>query len=94
MTTAVLPNGMQYAIPNSDIVFFRKMAKKMGWKAYKAGIQVTLVENKTMNVAAQQDIWSKYKISPEVQAMTFKDRKDIPENYESELQENLIEKYT
>ena len=31
MTTAVLTNGSQYTIPNSDAAFFKKLAKRMGW---------------------------------------------------------------
>lgn len=39
MTTAILTNGLQYAIPNSDVDFFEKLARKMGWKLYKPEIQ-------------------------------------------------------
>lgn len=35
MYTAILTDGMQYAIPNSDTDFFVKLAKKMGWVACK-----------------------------------------------------------
>lgn len=31
MITAVLTNGLQYAIPNSDADFFKNLAKRMGW---------------------------------------------------------------
>ena len=42
---------------------------------------------------AQQDSWRKYKVSPEVMAMTFEERKDIPEDYTGELQEILDDFY-
>lgn len=35
MNTAVLADGLQYVIPNSDIDFFKQLAKKMGWVVYK-----------------------------------------------------------
>lgn len=39
MTTAVLTNGLQYAIPNSDTAFFKKLAKRMGWTLHMADVQ-------------------------------------------------------
>ena len=39
MITAVLANGLQYAIPNSDTDFFKNLAKRMGWTLYKADTQ-------------------------------------------------------
>lgn len=38
MTTAVLTNGMQYAIPNSDTDFFKNLAKRRGWILCKADV--------------------------------------------------------
>lgn len=43
--------------------------------------------------AKQRDVWHKYQVSPEVMAMTFEERKDIPKDYDFELQKDLIEKY-
>ena len=39
MTTAVLTNGLQYAIPNSDTDFFKKLARRMGWTLCKTDVQ-------------------------------------------------------
>ena len=39
MITAVLANGLQYAIPNSDTDFFKNLARRMGWTLYKADTQ-------------------------------------------------------
>ena len=39
MITAVLTNGLQYAIPNSDTDFFKKLAKRMGWTLYTTNTQ-------------------------------------------------------
>ena len=39
MITAVLTNGLQYAIPNSDTDFFKNLARRMGWTLYKADTQ-------------------------------------------------------
>ena len=41
----------------------------------------------------KQATWHDYKISPEVMAMTFDERKDIPDDYAAELQNVLAEKY-
>ena len=38
MTTAVSTEGMQYVIPESDLVFFKTIADKMGWIAKKVNI--------------------------------------------------------
>lgn len=38
MTTAVSTEGMQYVIPESDLVFFKTIAAKMGWIAKKVNI--------------------------------------------------------
>ena len=38
MTTAVSTEGMQYVIPESDLVFFKTIADKMGWIAKKVSI--------------------------------------------------------
>lgn len=38
MTTAVFTDGSQYVIPNSDVDFFKKLAKKMGWIISKANV--------------------------------------------------------
>ena len=35
MATAVLANGLWYAIPKSDTDFFKKLAKRMGWTLCK-----------------------------------------------------------
>lgn len=43
---------------------------------------------------SQQDSWRNYKVSPEVMAMTFEERKDIPEDYDAELQKILTEKHS
>ena len=39
MITAVLTNGLQYVIPNSDTDFFKNLARRMGWTLYKADTQ-------------------------------------------------------
>lgn len=41
----------------------------------------------------KQDTWRDYQVSPEVMAMTFDERKDIPNDYAAELQDILAEKY-
>ena len=38
MTTAVSTEGVQYVIPESDLVFFKTIADKMGWIAKKVNI--------------------------------------------------------
>ena len=35
MTTAISTEGMQYVIPEADLVFFKTIADKMGWIATK-----------------------------------------------------------
>lgn len=35
MTTAISTEGMQYVIPEADLVFFKAIADKMGWIATK-----------------------------------------------------------
>lgn len=32
MTTAVLPNGTSYSIPQADMPFFKELAARMKWK--------------------------------------------------------------
>lgn len=39
MTTAILTNGLQYAIPNSDTDFFKSLARRMGWTLCKPDTQ-------------------------------------------------------
>ena len=39
MITAVLTNGLQYAIPNSDTDFFKNLAERMGWTECKTEAQ-------------------------------------------------------
>ena len=39
MTTAILANGLQYAIPNSDTAFFKSLAKRMGWLLCNTDVQ-------------------------------------------------------
>ena len=41
MTTAILSDGMQYTIPNSDIEFFKAIASRMGWIATRVGNAIT-----------------------------------------------------
>ena len=43
--------------------------------------------------AAAQSAWREYKVSPEVMAMTFEERKDVSDDYAVGLQEILTEKY-
>ena len=43
--------------------------------------------------ATKQGTWHKYEVSPEVMAMTFDERKDIPDDYAAELHNALAEKY-
>lgn len=41
MTTAILTNGLQYAIPNSDTDFFKSLARRMGWTLCETDAQKT-----------------------------------------------------
>lgn len=43
--------------------------------------------------AIKQDTWRDYQVSPEVMAMTFDERKDLPDDYAAELHNVLAEKY-
>ena len=47
MIKAVLTNGAEYAIPNSDTDFFKALAKRMGWRPYIKNDSVSLDEDKT-----------------------------------------------
>ena len=47
----------------------------------------------TNTIAIDTQIWRDYQVSPEVMAMTFDERKDIPNDYAAELQDILAEKY-
>ena len=40
MTTAVSTEGMQYVIPESDLVFLKTIADKMAWIAKKRNIPI------------------------------------------------------
>lgn len=48
MTTAILSDVMQYAIPDSDMAFFKAIASRMGWIATRVGNAIT--SNKDMSL--------------------------------------------
>ena len=45
MEIAVLPNGVSYRIPQSDLSFFKKLAERMNWP-------VVVTENKSVQTTS------------------------------------------
>lgn len=60
-------------------------------KAIVAAISHLQIDTKSDT--GQQGAWHKYQVSPETMAMTFEKRKDIPGDYDTELQNGLAERY-
>ena len=60
-------------------------------RAILAAIPRSFVKADTSDT--EQGTWRDYEVSPEVMAMTFDERKDIPDDYAAELHHVLAEKY-
>ncbi len=87
MSTAVLPNGVSYYIPQTDLSFFKELAERMKWQI------VEKVKKKSAKAEIEKSPWADYKLSKEIVNMTLNNRKEVSTNTENTLLEALEEKY-
>ena len=85
MTTALLSDGIQYTIPNSDAVFFKAIASKMGWIASRVSSVVTPVKETSNTTEIVDGAYTLPKLKGRFAPLNI-DRAQLRDDY-------LLEKY-
>lgn len=85
MTTAILTDGMQYYIPNSDIAFFKTIASKMGWIATRVGGATESTGNAEIPLETTSEAYTLSKLKGRFTPLDV-DRDNLRDNY-------LLDKY-
>ena len=83
MTTAILSDGIQYTIPQSDTAFFKAIASKMGWIATRVGNVATSANDVVKPMETDSDAYTLSKLKGRFTPI-YIDKNKLRDDYLSE----------